>query len=86
MVKGAKEKPCEKQLRSPHLFSLEKRRLSMEFIAFSDFLMRGRRGTDTDLILLLTSDRTQGNGMKLNQGRFKLDITKIFFTQKVFGH
>lgn len=60
-----KEKPYEEQLRSPHFFSLEKRRLRIEFIAFSNFLMRGRRGTDIDLFPLVISDRTQGNGMKL---------------------
>ncbi|KAJ7400170.1 hypothetical protein BTVI_107755 [Pitangus sulphuratus] len=68
MVKGLEEKPYEEWLRSHCLFSLEKRKLRGD-LAVLNILIRGSRGSGTNLFTLMTSDRTQGNGMKLNQGR-----------------
>ena len=65
------------------LFSLEKRRLQGDLIAAFQYSKGTYRKDGDKLFSRDNSDRTRGNGSKLKEGRFGLDISKKFFTLSV---
>lgn len=83
LVKRLAGMSCEEWLRALGLFALERRMLRDALVALYSSPRRGSREGGADLFSLGSTDRMCGNGSKLHQEIFRLDIRKHFFTEIV---
>jgi len=83
MIRGLELLSYEERLRELGLFSLEKRRLQGHLTTAFQYLKGAYKKGGDKIFRRSCCDRTRGNGLKLKEGRFRLDIRKIFYIMRV---
>jgi len=76
-MRGLEHLSYKERLRELGLFSLENRRLRRDLQNASKYLQGGGQEDGARHFPVVPSDRTRGNGHKLKQRKFQLNMRKI---------
>ncbi|KFP27858.1 hypothetical protein N325_01624, partial [Colius striatus] len=83
MIRGLEHLPYEERLRELGLFHLEKSRLRVDLINIYKYLNGDCQEVGAFLYSVLSSNRTRGNGKKLEDKKAHINIRKNYFTLQV---
>jgi len=83
MIRGLEHFPCKDRLRELGLLSLEKRRLQGDLIVAFQYLKGTYKQEGSQPFERVDNIRTRGNGFKLREERFRLDLRGKFFTVRL---
>ena len=83
MNRGLEHLSYEDRLRELGLFSLQKRRLQCDLTAAFQYLKGTYKQEGNQHFERVDNNKTRGNGFKLKERRFRLDIKENFFTRRV---
>jgi len=76
----------ELRLKELGLFSMGKRKLRGDLVALFQYLQGAYSESGAGLFSLVTGDRTREMALSCTRGKFRLDIRKNFFTERLVKH
>lgn len=86
MIRGLEHLSSKERQGELGLFSLERRRLWGDLIAAFQCLKKVYKKDRERFFTRACTGKNSGNGFKLTESRFRLDIRKLFFTMTVMRH
>ena len=79
MIQGLEHLSCEDRLKGTGLVQPRKEKSVGDLTAPFQYLKGDYKHKENQLFTRMESDRTRGNGLKLKEGRFRLDVEGSFF-------